>query len=74
MVPLLLVVGKSWWFLVTFPIAFLAFLMIQGMLANAFAHFAAGRITDEGQEITWPGNLFLFLIPIVLIAHLIGKI
>jgi hypothetical protein len=51
-----------------------ALLFVGLMLTRVFVALAAGRVEDEGKEITCPGNLFLVIVPIVLLAHLFGKI
>jgi hypothetical protein len=74
-VPLALVVTKSWWFLLGFPIALVGSFVVQRILTGIFVAVARGRIHDHGREITWPGNLFLFVvIPVMLLAHLLGKL
>jgi hypothetical protein len=74
-IPVALTITKSWWFLLGLPIGFIASFVVQRILGSVFVAFASGRISDEGKEITWPGNLVLFVFtPLVLLAHLLGKI
>jgi len=74
-VPTFLIVRYSWWFLIGYPVAVYTSLVIQRYVGGTFVRYATGRIRDAGQEITWPGNLFIFVIvPLALLGHLFGKI
>lgn len=74
-IPLVLTISQSWWFLLGFPVALLMAVVVQRLFANLFAALARGRIHDAGREITWPGNVFVFVVvPVVLLGHLIGKL